>query len=129
MRAAILAALLLLGGCADDDPSATLRVLVQDGNLRRLGDPCNGAGPFRYAHADAGYVIRDRSGAEVSRGELPNGTAEKMVDVDFREGMRQPTMCVMTLTVNGLTKPDGHELVIDGQDGLPIDADGEVTVS
>jgi hypothetical protein len=129
MRAAILAALLLLGGCAGDDPSATLRVLVQDGNLRRLGDPCNGAGPFRYAHADAGYVVRDRSGAEVSRGELPNGTAEKMVDVDFREGMRQPTMCVMTLTVNGLTKPDGHELVIDGQDGLPIEADGEVTVS
>jgi hypothetical protein len=129
MRAAILAALLLLGGCAGDDPSGTVRVLVQDGNLRRLGDPCNGAGPFRYAHADADYVIRDSSGAEVSRGELPNGTAEKMLDVDFREGLRQPTMCVMTLHVNGLAKPDGHELVIDDQDGLPIEPDGEVTVS
>ena len=129
MRAVFLAALLLLGGCAGAAPSATVRVLVLDANLRRLGDPCNGAGPFRYAHADAGYVIRDRAGAEVSRGELPNGTAEKMMDVDFREGMRQPTMCVMTLHVTGLAEPDGHELVIDGQDGLPIEAGGEVTVS
>ncbi|HEX6358402.1 hypothetical protein [Actinophytocola sp.] len=131
MRAAgFLALALLLAGCAGDaSDSSTLRLLVLDGNLRRLGDPCNGAGPFRYAHADAGYVVQDRDGVEVFRGELPNGTAEKMMDVEFREGLRQPTMCVMTLHVDGLTKPDGHELVIDRHDGVPIEPNGEVTVS
>jgi hypothetical protein len=128
--AAILAVALLLGGCAaGEDTGVAVRVLVLDGNLRQLGDPCNGAGPFRYAHADVGYVIEDSAGAEVFRGELPNGTAEKIMDVDFREGLRQPTMCVMTLHVNGLTKPDGHELVIDDQDGVPIESNGEATVS
>lgn len=130
MKAAILAAVLLLGGCAaGEDTGVAIRVLVLDGNLRQLGDPCNGAGPFRYAHADAGYVIKDSAGAEVFRGALPNGTAEKIMDVDFREGLRQPTMCVMTLHVNGVTKPDGHELVIDDQDGVPIEPNGEATVS
>lgn len=130
MKAAILAAVLLLGGCAaGEDTGVAVRVLVLDGNLRQLGDPCNGAGPFRYAHADAGYVIEDSAGAEVFRGELPNGTAEKIMDVGFREGLRQPTMCVMTLHVNGLTKPDGHVLVIDDRDDVPIESNGEATVS
>jgi hypothetical protein len=100
-----------------------------DGNLRQLGEPCNGAGPFRYAHADAGYVIENRDGAEVFRGELPNGTAEKIMDVDFRKGMRQPTMCAMTLHVNELTELTGLELVIGRQAGVPIEPDGKVTVS
>lgn len=130
-----LAAALLLGGCAAGEPGVTVRVLVLDGNLRQLGDPCNGAGPFRYAHADAGYVIADSAGAEEFRGELPNGTAEKIMDVAFREGLRQPTMCAMTLHVNGLTNPAGHELVIDDRQGIPIEPSeepgvaGEVTVS
>ncbi len=125
----VLAAALMAGGCADAEAGATVRVLVLDGNLRQVGEPCNGAGPFRYAHADAGYVIEDGDGAEVFRGELPNGTAEKMLDVAFREGLRQPTRCAMTLHVNGFTKPDGHELVIGDQEGIPIEANGEVTVS
>jgi hypothetical protein len=131
MKASVLAlsAVLLLAGCADTASGSTLRLLVMDGNLRRLGDPCNGAGPFRYVHADADYAIEDGAGTEVFRGELPNGTAEEIMDVDFREGMRRPTMCVMTLHVTGLTKPDGHELVIDDQEGLPVEPDGEVAVS
>lgn len=130
MRAWVLLLVLLLGGCASGgEPTVTVKVLVLDGNLRRLGDPCNGAGPFDYAHAEAGYVIRDRGGTEVFRGALPNGTAEKIMDVDFRAGMRQPTMCVMTLHVTGFTRPDGHELIIDHRAGLPVGADGEVRVS
>lgn len=133
----ILVAALLLSGCGGEDTGSggTLRLLVLDGNLRRLGDPCNGAGPFEYAHADAGYVIENSDGAEVFRGELPNGTAEKIMDVDFRAGLRQPTMCTMTLHVNGLTKTKGLELVIGHQEGIPIEPNekpgvvGEVTVS
>lgn len=83
--ASALALVLLLGGCAaGEDTGGTLRLLVLDGNLRDLGAPCNGAGPFRYAHADAGYVIEDSAGVEVFRGALPNGTAEKLMDVEFR---------------------------------------------
>lgn len=131
----VLAAVLLVGGCTAGDSDSALRLLVLDGSLRRLGEPCDGAGPFRYAHAEAGYVIEDRAGAEVFRGELPGGTAERMVDVAFREGARQPTMCVMTLHVNGLTKPDGHRLLIDDQEGVAVEPSdspgvvGEVTVS
>lgn len=133
----ILVAALLLGGCGGEDTGSggTLRLLVLDGNLRQLGDPCNGAGPFEYAHADAGYVIENSGGAEVSRGELPNGTAEKIMDVDFRAGLRQPTMCAMSLHVNGVTKPEGLELIIGHQEGIPIEPSekpgvvGEVTVS
>jgi hypothetical protein len=134
--AAALALVLLLGGCAaGEDAGGTLRLLVLDGNLRQLGDPCNGAGPFRYAHAEAGYVVEDGAGAEVFRGALPNGTAEKLMDVEFREGLRQPTMCAMTLRVNGFTNPDGHELVIGDRAGIPVEPSaapgvvGEVTVS
>lgn len=138
MRAVVglLVAALLLAGCgAEASSGGTLRLLVLDGNLRRLGEPCNGAGPFRYAHASAGYVVEDGDGAEVFRGELPNGTAERIVDAEFREGMRQPTMCAMTLRVDGLTDPEGHELVIDDQAGVPIEPSdesgvlGEVRVS
>ncbi|MEO6090576.1 MAG: hypothetical protein ABIQ18_46495 [Umezawaea sp.] len=134
MRTSVLglAAVLLLGGCAGGEAAgsnATVKVLVLDGNLRRLGEPCNGAGPFGYAHADVGYVIEDSAGAEVFRGELPNGTAEKLMDVDFREGTRQPTRCAMTLHVNGFTKSDGHELVIGHRAGIAIEPDGEVTIS
>jgi hypothetical protein len=127
----VLAATLVLSGCGGEDAGSgsTLRLLVMDGNLRQLGEPCNGAGPFRYAHADAGYVIENRDGAEVFRGELPNGTAEKIMDVDFRKGMRQPTMCAMTLHVNELTELAGLELVIGRQAGVPIEPDGKVTVS
>lgn len=69
MKAPVLAlsAALVLGGCADTVSGSTVRLLVLDGNLRRLGDPRNGAGPFRYAHADAGYVVEDSAGAEVFR--------------------------------------------------------------
>lgn len=129
-------AAVLLGGCAaGEDTGVAVRVLVLDGNLRQLGDPCNGAGPFRYAHADVGYVIEDGAGTEVFRGELPGGTAEKIMDVAFREGRRQPTMCAMTLHVTGFTKAEGHELVIDDQEGIPIEPSqehglvGEVTIS
>ena len=122
MRALLLGLVLLVGGCASGEAAgSTLRVLVMDGNLRQLGEPCNGAGPFQYAHADAGYVIEDRAGAEVFKGALPNGTAEKIMNVDFRKGMRQPTMCTMTLHVNGLTRPEGLELVIGDQAGVPIE--------
>ena len=129
MRILVLALALVLAGCASADPGVTVQVRVLDGNLRQLGEPCNGAGPFQYAHADAGYVIEDDAGTEVFRGELPNGTAAKIMDVDFRDGLRQPTMCVMTLQVNGMTKPDGHELVIGHREGVPIEPGGVVTVS
>jgi hypothetical protein len=125
----LFSAVLLLSGCADSDSDSTVRVHVLDGNLRRLGEPCNGAGPFGYAHADAGYVITDNAGAEVFRGELPNGTAEKIMDVDFKADMRQPTMCAMTLHVNGFTNPAGHELVIGHQAGIPIEPSEEPGVA
>lgn len=131
----------LAGGCSGaaaggpDDDGGTVRLVIPDGNLRMPGDPCNGAGAFRFAHAEAGYAIENPDGAVVSSGELPGGTAEKMMDVDFREGLRQPTVCVMTFDVTGWAGEDGHLLIIDEQDGLPIQpsqADGvtgEVVIS
>lgn len=135
----------LLAGCSgsSDDTEASgsgseagvVRVLIPDGNLRRLGEPCNGAGAFRSVHAEASFTVQDGDGVEVARGELPGGTAEQMMDVSFREGMRQPTMCVMTVDVEGLTSPDGLEFVVGDGFAVPIeprdDAEliGEVLIS
>lgn len=142
---AVAAIPVLLGGCSgsSDDAEASgsgsetgvVRVLIPDGNLRRLGEPCNGAGAFRSVHAEAAFTVEDGDGVEVARGELPGGTAEKMMDVSFREGMRQPTMCVMDVDVEGLTSADGYEFVVGDGFTAPIepseDAEliGEVLIS
>ncbi|WP_053207687.1 hypothetical protein [Jiangella muralis] len=144
-RAALAVAVLIpvLAGCSgsSDDASGSgteagvVRVLIPDGNLRRLGEPCNGAGAFRSVHAEATFTVEDGDGVEVARGELPSGTAEQMMDVSFREGMRQPTMCVMDVDVEGLTTPDGYEFVVGDGFAVPIepsdDAEliGEVLIS
>ncbi|WP_162605708.1 hypothetical protein [Jiangella aurantiaca] len=129
------------GGSSDDsssggsEESGVVRVLIPDGNLRRLGEPCNGAGAFRSIHAEAAFTIEDGDGVEVARGELPNGTAEKMMDVSFREGMRQPTMCVMEVEVEGLTSVDGQRFVVGDGFAVPIEPSedagliGEVLIS
>ncbi|WP_146605237.1 hypothetical protein [Jiangella anatolica] len=132
-----------LAGCSgssgttesSDADAGVVRVLIPDGNLRRLGEPCNGAGAFRSIHAEATFTVEDGDGVEVARGELPGGTAEKMMDVSFREGMRQPTMCVMEVQVEGLTSPDGYEFVVGDGFAAPIEAAedagliGEVLIS
>ncbi|WP_160312790.1 hypothetical protein [Jiangella alkaliphila] len=145
-RGVVLAVVLpmLLAGCAgsSNDGGAgsggdvgVVRVLIPDGNLRRLGEPCNGAGAFRSVHAEATFTVEDGDGVEVARGELPGGTAEQMMDVSFREGMRQPTMCVMDVDVEGLTSPDGYEFVVGDGFTAPIEPSddteliGEVLIS
>jgi hypothetical protein len=130
------------GGSPDDsssggpeEESGVVRVLIPDGNLRRLGEPCNGAGAFRSIHAEATFTVEDGDGVEVARGELPGGTAEKMMDVSFREGMRQPTMCVMDVDVDGLTSIDGRTFVVGDGFEAPIEPSedagliGEVLIS
>jgi hypothetical protein len=105
-------------GTSGSDEAGVVRVLIPDGNLRRLGEPCNGAGAFRSVHAEASFTVEDGDGVEVARGELPSGTAEQMMDVSFREGMRQPTMCVMDVDVEGLTSADGQKFVVG--DGFEV---------
>ena len=122
-------------GTSGSDAAGVVRVLIPDGNLRRLGEPCNGAGAFRSIHAEASFVVEDGDGVEVASGELPSGTAEQMMDVSFREGMRQPTMCVMEVDVEGLTSADGHEFVVGDGFNAPIEPSedagliGEVLIS
>lgn len=146
-RAALAAAAVVipavLAGCSgsgDADASGSedvgvVRVLIPDGNLRRLGEPCNGAGAFRSIHAEAAFTVEDGDGVEVARGELPGGTAEKMMDVTFREGMRQPTMCVMEVGVEGLTSIEGRTFVVGDGFAAPIEPSddagliGEVLIS
>ncbi|WP_116947437.1 hypothetical protein [Jiangella endophytica] len=122
-------------GASGADEAGVVRVLIPDGNLRRLGEPCNGAGAFRSVHAEATFTVEDGDGVEVARGELPGGTAEQMMDVSFREGMRQPTMCVMNVDVEGLTSSDGFEFVVGDGFTAPIEPSddteliGEVLIS
>ncbi|HEY8473761.1 MAG TPA: hypothetical protein VIL37_14155 [Natronosporangium sp.] len=129
--AALAAAAGLLAGCGGDAAAAdrdsqpdpdpvTLRVVIPDGNLREPGTPCSGAHGFRYAHAEAPYAVRDGSGREVATGVLPEGTAEQAYNLDLGEG-RQPTVCVITVEVAGVTTLDGHDLVIDDRAPVPIE--------
>lgn len=125
---ATLAAAMLLCGCGGDDetPAAPgenglpLRVVIPDGNMRAPDVRCSGARAFRFAHAGAAYVIEDSGGQRVAEGSLPEGTAEKAFNVDLGDG-RQPTVCVMTVEVQGVESLDGHALVIGDRSPVPIE--------
>ncbi|MFG3685048.1 hypothetical protein [Micromonospora sp. NPDC047740] len=127
------------GGCSDPPAASVktqvIRLTVPDWNLRPPGTSCAGAGPYRFAHAEAPFVIKDGNGREVARGKLPTGTSEKAMDVDFSKVKREPTLCVMLLKVEAKEQVEGHVLVLEDRPGVPIkksdaaDIAGEVVVS
>ncbi|PZG17270.1 hypothetical protein C1I95_15850 [Micromonospora craterilacus] len=130
-------------GCSGNaDPPAApaktqvVRLTIPDWSLRPAGTSCAGAGPYRFAHAEAPFVIQDDEGREIARGTLPSGTSEKAMDVDFNSNVRrEPTLCVMRLEVEAEEQVEGHLLVLDGRPGVPIKKSetaefaGEVVVS
>ncbi|MEU2615227.1 hypothetical protein ABZ570_27145 [Micromonospora sp. NPDC007271] len=129
----------IAGGCSDP-PTApvktqVIRLTVPDWNLRPPGTSCAGAGPYRFAHPEAPYVIEDGNGREIARGTLPTGTSEKAMDVDFSKVRREPTLCVMLLKVKAVEQVEGHVLVLEDRPAVPIkksdapDIAGEVVVS
>lgn len=105
-----------LPGCAGEQSSAAagglgLRVVLPDTNIREPDVPCSGARAFRFAHPGAAFRIQDADGHDVATGELPEGVAEPAFTFDMGDA-RQPTVCVMTLTIDGVASLDGHWLVI-----------------
>lgn len=100
-------------------PGVTVRLVIADGNIRAPDVTCSGAGPFRFAHAEAPYVIQDASGGPVASGVLPQGRAEQAWSLDLGDG-RQPTVCVMMIDVPGMDAVDGHFLVIGDHQPKPI---------
>lgn len=133
----------LASGCTGDseppaEPTKTqlVRLTIPDWSLRPPGTSCAGAGPYRFAHAEAPYVIQDGYGREVARGALPSGISEKAVGIEFNSNVRrEPTLCVMLLEVEAAEQVEGHLLVLDGRPGVPIkrsetaEVAGEVMVS
>ncbi|MEU8263043.1 hypothetical protein AB0C02_20730 [Micromonospora sp. NPDC048999] len=127
------------GGCSDPPaaPAKTqvIRLTVPDWNLRPPGTSCAGAGPYRFAHAEAPFVIRDGDGREIARGTLPTGTSEKAMDVDFSKVKREPTLCVMLLKVETAEHVEGQVLVLPDRPAVSIQKSdsaefaGEVVVS
>ena len=133
----------LTSGCTGtaDPPAASpktqvVRLTIPDWSLRPAGTSCAGAGPYRFAHAEAPFVIHDDDGREIARGALPSGTSEKAMDVDFNSNVRrEPTLCVMRVEIEAAEQVEGHLMVLDGRPGLPIEKSetaefaGEVVVS
>lgn len=105
---------------ASDEPSVVVRLVIPDGNIREPGAGCSGAAAFRFAHPDAEYTLLDPSGATVSTGTLPQGIAEKAFTIDLGDDQRQPTACVMSLEVAGVSSVDGHSLVVADHSPVPI---------
>jgi hypothetical protein len=105
----------------DEDPEhVTVRLVIADLSLRQPDVACSGAGPFRFAHPEARYVVEDSSGKPVASGVLPQGRAEQAWAVDLGD-RRQPTVCVMMIDVSGLVSVDGHSLVIGDWKPKPIE--------
>lgn len=130
MRVVVLAAscVVALAACAGDtgdhepadEPSVTVRLVIPDGNIRVPGASCSGASAFRFAHPEAEFTVQDTSGTTVSSGRLPQGVAEKAFTIDLGDDQRQPTTCVMSLEVTGVSSVDGHSLVVGDHSPVPI---------
>lgn len=103
-----------------DESSLTLRLVIPDGNIREPGVSCSGASAFRFAHPEAEFTVQDSSGTPVSTGTLPQGIAERAFTIDLGDDQRQPTVCVMSVEVAGVTSMDGHSLVIADHSPVPI---------
>lgn len=104
---------------ASPEPSATIRLVIPDGNIRQPDVSCTGARPFRFAHPQAPYVVENPAGEPVASGELPQGRAEPAWSMDMGDE-RQPTACVMMIDISGLESVDGHALVIGDQEPEPV---------
>lgn len=130
MRVVVVAALCVValtacagepGGDGDaDEPSVTVRLVIPDGNIRQPGVSCSGASAFRFAHPEAEFAVQDPSGTTVSTGTLPQGVAEKAFTIDLGDDQRQPTACVMSVEIVGVSSVDGHSFVIADHSPVPI---------
>jgi len=106
-----LSVVALLAGCAAPAGAGdTVRLVIKDNELRVPGDPCNGPGPFKDVHATAAYAVRDADGNVLGEGELPQGVAGKMLDIDFN-GIAEPTKCTFALVAS--IPDDSDEAYLD----------------
>ena len=88
----MIAAAAAIASCGGGASVPNVAVVVPDGVLRELGEPCAGGEPYLYAHATAAFRIEDARGKTVLRGELPEGKAIPALNHD--PGVpRVPTFC------------------------------------
>jgi hypothetical protein len=126
----VIAAAMALAGCGGGEAAAPsgapVLVVVPDGVLRELGEPCSGGEPFLYVHATAGYRIEDAAGATVARGALPEGEAIAALNHD--PGVpRVPTFCRFSLRADVATNAK-YQLVLDEGQPVPFSfKDGRAT--
>jgi hypothetical protein len=118
----VIAAAIALAGCGGGEASApsgsSVLVVVPDGVLRALGEPCSGGEPFLYVHATASYRIEDAAGATVAQGDLPEGKAIAAFNHD--PGVpRVPTFCRFTLRADVPTAGK-YRLVLDEGEPVPF---------
>jgi hypothetical protein len=118
------AALAGCGGGASSSPlPPNVAVVVPDGVLRALGEPCSGGVPYLYAHATAAFRIQDGAGKTVLRGDLPEGKAIAAFNHD--PGVpRVPTFCRFDLHADlaasgkyRLVLPEGEPVALAFKDG------------
>jgi hypothetical protein len=130
MRAGLAAALVALAaGCGGGgaDVETSIRLVVQDKNIREEGVECAGARPFQHVHAGAPYTIEAGAGDVVAEGTLPAGHAENAEPgVDWGVE-RIPTFCVLDLQV-GLPERPRYRLRLEGARPLEFVAGAEPVV-
>jgi hypothetical protein len=103
--AATALAATLLAACSSSDDETSIRLVVQDKNIRTEGVECAGARPFHHVHAGAPYTIEGDDGKVVAEGTLPAGRAENAEpDIDWGVD-RIPTFCVLELEVDLPERP------------------------
>jgi hypothetical protein len=115
----VIAAAALAGcGGSSSPPPPNVAVVVPDGVLRALGEPCSGGEPYLYAHATAGFRIEDGAGKTVLRGDLPEGKAIAAFNHD--PGVpRVPTFCRFDLHAD-LAAGGKYRLVLPEGEPVPL---------
>jgi hypothetical protein len=103
IRRAVAAAavLVVVAGCGGGGaPKVQLRVIVPDSQLRERDEPCAGAEPFGYVHAQAPFHVLDARGATVYSGTLPEGRAIPAFNQAAAGADRAPTFCQLIVPLD-----------------------------
>ncbi len=129
---------ILLGavGCSSSTSEEIARepiqfsVLVQNMNLRTVGESCAGTGPYTYVHAKSQYRIEDGSGSIVAEGLLPSGKAVPASDIEWGVE-RVPTFCQFDFTAHAAAGNGQYRLIVEDRKPAPfsLQADGTAKIA
>jgi hypothetical protein len=113
-------------GSSDAVPSERVKItlVVQNINIRAVGESCAGTGPYTFVHAQSSYRIENSTRVVVADGRMPSGKAIAASNLDWGVAKRVPTLCEFTFDVKVPLNEQEYRFVMDGGSPLTFKRDG-----